>query len=95
MFHSLPESCSLTVEPAERTLVVAGEGNLMKSIGVVHLNISLGARAFKWQAYIAPIADDFLLGCDMFDAKDMTFNTHLGLQMEEWIPCDVRGYYQM
>ena len=90
MFHSLPESCSLTVEPAERTLVVAGEGNLMKSTGVVHLNISLGAQAFKWPAYIAPIADDFLLGCDMFDAKDMTFNTHLGLQIEEeWIPCDV------
>ena len=34
------------------------------------MSVELGHKHFMWEMYIAPIGDDFLLGCDMVDELD-------------------------
>ena len=70
--------------------MVAEEGKTMGSMGIIQLDVFLGSKQFSWPTYVAPITDDFLSGCDIFDALDLTLNTKQGLLVEGvWIPCTV------
>jgi hypothetical protein len=45
---------------------------------------------FVWDMYIAPIADDLLLGCDFLDDQSVTINTRRGLEIQgKWVECHV------
>ena len=73
-----------------RILVTAEEGKEMRSRGIVRVPLKLGEEEFAWPVYIAPIADELLLGCDLLDAKDITINCRKGLMINgKWISCDV------
>ena len=51
--------------------------------------IIIGNNHLRWPVYIAPIQDDILLGCDLFDAYDMTLSMKSGLLVNgEWIECE-------
>ena len=90
LFLSLPESLQKRIDTAPLNLVVAEEGKTMGSMGIIQLDVCLGSKQFSWPTYVAPITDDFLLGCDIFDAMDLTLNTKQGLLVEGvWIPCTV------
>ena len=90
LFLSLPESLQKRIDAAPLNLVVAEEGKTMGSMGIIQLDVCLGSKQFSWPTYVAPITDDFLLGCDIFDALDLTLNTKQGLLVEGvWIPCTV------
>ena len=54
------------------------------------MSVELGHKQFTREMYIAPIGDDFLLGCNMVDELDITINSKRGIQIDEkWIDCDV------
>lgn len=62
----------------------------MATHGMATMSVELGHKHFTWEMYIAPIGDDFLLGCDMVDELDITINSKRGIQIDEkWIECDV------
>ena len=62
----------------------------MRSRGIVRVPLKLGEEEYAWPVYIAPIADELLLGCDLLDAKDITINCRQGLMINgKWISCDV------
>ena len=55
------------------------------------MSVELGHKQFTREMYIAPIGDDFLLGCNMVDELDITINFKRGIQIDEkWIDCDVK-----
>ena len=62
----------------------------MKTCGIIHTTITIGSFQFVLPVYIASIKDDMLLGCDIFEAFDMTLSIRDGLRIRnEWIPCDI------
>ena len=90
-FSSLHMYNESMVRQAQSNLVVAEQGCQMEACGVVKLLITLGEHKYEWEVYIAPIADDMLLGCDIMDELDITLNTKDGIEIEgQWIPCEVK-----
>ena len=92
LYNSLPAEQYIHVHTHEksRILVSAEEGKEMGSRGIVRVPLKLGEEEFAWPVYIAPIADELLLGCDLLDAKDITINCRQGLMINgKWISCDV------
>ena len=71
---------------------------MMENYGSVDVEIILGDFKFHWPVCVAPLREDFLLGCDIFDNFSFTFNTHHGLFVNgEWIECVIHRneiYYQ-
>ena len=50
----------------------------------------MNGHEFEWPVYVAPIADDLLLGSDVLDDKDITVSSNRGLQFRgTWLPCIV------
>ena len=90
LFRDLPCANDREISVAKCNLIVAGEGHQMESKGLVNLDLNLGGNMFPWDIYLAPIADDMLLGCDIIDKLDLTLNTTEGMEMNtKWIPCEV------
>ena len=90
LFRDLPCANDREISVARCNLIVAGEGHQMESKGLVNLDLNLGGHTFSWDIYLAPIADDMLLGCDIIDELDLTLNTTEGVEMNgKWIPCEV------
>ena len=90
LFRDLPCANDRENSVARCNLIVTGESHQMESKGLVNLDLSLGGHMFCWDIYLAPIADDMLLGCDIIDELDHTLNTTEGVEMNrKWIPCEV------
>ena len=71
-------------------LVVAEKKTKLKDRGLIEANIELNGHQFLWPVYVAPISDDFLLGCDIIDDKDLLVSSKRGVQIgSEWISCEV------
>lgn len=48
----------------------------------------MGDEEYVLDMYVAPIADDLLLGCDFLDEYDVTINTRRGLEIGgKWVDC--------
>ena len=87
---SLPNKECLPIMPASRCLTAADYSEKIKTCGIIHTTITIGSFQFVWPVYIASIKDDMLLGCDIFEAFDMTLSIRDGLRIRnEWIPCDI------
>ena len=87
-FYTSQKVLQKQIDAALLNLVVAEVGKPMGSMGIIQHNVCLGSKQFSWSTYVAPITDDFLLGCDIFDALDLTLNTKQGLVEEGvWIQC--------
>ena len=72
-----------------RGLILADEKQVMKAEGVVDITLMIGNSEFEWPVYVASISDDMLLGCDIFDNKDITLNIKRGLQINgQWVKCE-------
>lgn len=85
-YRALPNDCRPTLQPATVKLVVADKRVRLKDNGVMTVRIQLGNRTFNWPVYVAPIADDFLLGSDILDYYDLTLNTRKGVLVDgEWV----------
>ena len=90
LFNSLPSDQFIMGEEQAKSLLVAEEGRIIESKGVVYDQFLLGASKFTWPVHVAPIADNLLLGCDLFHEKNITLNSRQGLQLNgEWISCEV------
>ena len=90
LFRDLPCANDREISVARCNLIVAGEGHQMESKRLVNLDLNPGEHMFSWDIYLAPIADDMLLGCDIIDELDLTLNTTEGVEMNgKWIPCEV------
>ena len=74
-----------------RILLIAAESSkTVKTSGKLLTDIIIGNNHLRWPVYIAPIQDDILLGCDLFDAYDMTLSMKSGLLVNrEWIECEI------
>ena len=68
-------------EEQAKSLSVAEEGRIIESKGVVYVLFLLGTSMFTWPVQVAPIADNLLLGCDLFHEKNITLNSRQGLQL--------------
>jgi hypothetical protein len=90
VYQAIPAELRPQLQQAKKCLVVAEAGKEMKTRGLIHADLELGDLKFTWPMYVAPIADDLLLGCDVIDAKDITVNTKKGLEIEgQWVECEV------
>ena len=89
-YESIPDVMRPALRRSCRNLVVAEEGRELAASGIVEFDITLGEQQFRWPVYVASIADDLLLGCDIIDDLNLTVNTKSGLEMNgKWISCDV------
>ena len=90
MFKCLPDNTKPEIKKAKKVLVVAEKDKQMETQGIIDVTLTLGNNKFEWPVYVAPIADDLLLGCDVIDEKNITVNTKKGLEIAgEWITCFV------
>ena len=90
LFNSLPSDEFVMGEEQAKSLSVAEEGRIIESKGVVYVLFLLGTSKFTWPVHVAPIADNLLLGCDLFHEKNINLNSRQGLQLNgEWISCEV------
>ncbi|CAC5385663.1 unnamed protein product [Mytilus coruscus] len=90
MFVKIPENRRPKIYRAERNSVVAEAGKEMQTLGMANVSCQIGPLNFIWSVYIAPIDDEFLLGCDIIDEHDITINIERGLEIKgQWINCDV------
>lgn len=60
----------------------------MGTSGTFEVKLILGDEEYVVNMYVAPIADDLLLGCDFLDEHDVTINTRRGLDIRgKWVHC--------
>jgi hypothetical protein len=89
-YQAIPAESRPPLQQAKRGLVVAEAGKRMKTRGIICARLELGSQSFDWPMYVAPIADDLLLGCDVLYDKDITVNPKKGLEVDgQWVECEV------
>lgn len=91
LYMRIPEARRPVLHAADQELVVANKKTRLRELGIVTVNIVLSPLTFDWTVYVAPITDDFLLGCDILDKHDVLVSPRRGLLVQDiWIPCEVR-----
>ena len=90
VFKNIPSYQRQYLIKASRSLMVADHSQAMNIMGILKTKITIGSTELQWPVYIAPIKDDILLGCDLFDAYDMTLSIKNGLKINgEWVECEI------
>ena len=90
LLKSLPTNECTDLSESRISLIAAESSKTIKTSGKLLTDIIIGNNHLKWPVYIAPIQDDILLGCDLFDAYDMTLSMKSGLLVNgEWIECEI------
>ena len=88
LFDKIFEGDQSVLKPSNYQFNVADQNQIMENYGSVDVEIILGDFKFHWPVCVAPLREDFLLGCDIFDNFRFTFNTHHGLFVNgKWIEC--------
>ena len=88
LFDKIFEGDQSVLKPSNYQFNVADQNQMVKNYGSVDAEIILGDLKFHWPVCVAPLREDFLLGCDIFDNFRFTFNTHRGLFVNgKWIEC--------
>lgn len=60
----------------------------MRTSGTVEVKLIMGDEKYVVDMYVAPTADDLLLGCDFLDEHDVTTNVRRGLEIRgKWVDC--------
>lgn len=68
----------------------------MRTSGTVEVKMIMGDEEYVLDMYVAPIADDLLLGCDVLDEYDGTINTRRGLEIGgKWVDCLVERKHKI
>ena len=79
-------------KPPAKTVLKTADDNTMDVIGQVTLQIEIASRIFTWDAYVAPIQDDVLIGFDFLYHFDCVLEMRRGLKIGgSWIDCDLSG----
>ena len=90
VYQSISSDNRPPLQKANRRYVVAEADKLMSTSGMLTVDMTIGGHEFKWPVYVAPIADDFVLGCDIIDEKKITINVKKGLEIDgSCVKCDV------
>ena len=90
LLKSLPTNECTDLSESRISLIAAESSKTITTSGKLLADIIIGNNHLKWPVYIAPIQDDILLGCDLFDAYDMTLSMKSGLLVNgEWIECEI------
>lgn len=92
LYESLPEKTRPSLQAASQALVVADKKSRLRELGMTVVDIVIADELhFQWPVYVASIADPFLLGCDILDAKDLLVSPRQGLLAgKTWLPCEVK-----
>ena len=53
-------------KPSNKVILKTADNNVMDVSGLVTLQIEITGTIFTWEAYVAPIQDDALIGFDFF-----------------------------
>ncbi len=86
VFQTIPRDRQPTLEKAPIGLVVADKAVKLPDSGVANVDVQFKNRQFDWQVYVAPIADDFLMGSDMLDEQDVIIHIQKGVLVDgEWV----------
>lgn len=87
-FQEIPAEKRSQLRQAQRSLVVAEAGRKMGTSGIVEVELIMRDEEYVLDMYVAPIADDLLLGCDFLDEHNVTINTRRGLERKVGrLPC--------
>ena len=90
VYQSISSDNRPPVQKANRRLVVAEADKHTSTSGMLTIDMTIGGHEFKWPVYVASIADDFLLGCDIIDEKEITINVKKGLEIDgSCVKCEV------
>ena len=90
LYNSIPFHERPLLRRSPRNLRMADFNQNMITSGVIVANLKLGNTTIEWPVYVASIKDQILLGCDIFDALDLTLTSKGGLKVKgQWIECEV------
>ena len=80
------------INSSDKTVLKTADDTAMDVIGQVTLQIEIAGRIFTWDAYVAPILDDALIGFDFLYHFDCVLEMRRGLKIGGvWINCDLSG----
>ena len=89
LYNSIPFHERPLLRRSPKNLKMADFNQNMVTSGVIVTNLKLGNTTIEWPVYVASIKDQILLGCDIFDALDLTLTCKGGLKVKgEWIECE-------
>lgn len=93
LFSQLPaESRPEVKAPCKSTKLQTANNELLDVEGVATIDIMIGGQHFRWDAFVAPISDEGILGYDFLYHYDCILEARRGMQIaENWVDWTVKG----
>ncbi len=82
IYNSIPEHRRPPLHPAKEPVKLEmANKELMDIQGVATMKVVASGQCFEWQMYVAPIADDGLIGMDFLYAHDYVLSARAGMKL--------------
>ena len=80
--------------PTESIQLQTADDGLLHVYGVINITVHMNDTAYSWDAYVADICDEGLLGFDFMYHYDCSFAARRGLYIDgKLIECDIRNNF--
>ena len=93
LFSQIPaEKRPQLKSPCKSTKLETASKELIDIDGIVTVEIVIGGQPFKWDAIVAPISDQGILGYDFLYHYDCILQARHGIRIAgNWVPWTVKG----